>query len=60
MSAVCQNCGDTWPLEALKPIKDLHERVAPGESMPAGECPGCGCLCHEEPQQVWRNWKHIK
>lgn len=42
----CQNCGRIWPDEHLEPeIPHLHERVAPGEPMPTGECPDCGCLC---------------
>jgi hypothetical protein len=42
----CQNCGQVWPDDAIDPqIPDLHERVAPGEPMPTGECPDCGCLC---------------
>jgi DNA-directed RNA polymerase subunit RPC12/RpoP len=44
--AVCQNCGQVWPEPALRPIRDVEQRVAPGEPMPAGECPECGTLCH--------------
>lgn len=42
----CQNCGKRWPLEKLKEILHLLERVAPGEIMPSGECPECGAVCH--------------
>lgn len=43
----CQNCGEVWgENELVNPIPDLVERVAPGEPMPAGECPECGALCH--------------
>lgn len=44
----CQNCSWTGPAEALKPVPEIGilERVAPGEPMPAGECPECGALCH--------------
>jgi len=42
----CANCGKQWPLEKLKEIKHLTERVAPGEIMPSGECPECGAVCH--------------
>jgi Zn-finger nucleic acid-binding protein len=42
----CQNCGKRWPLEKLKEVKHLLERVLPGEPMPSGECPECGAVCH--------------
>jgi hypothetical protein len=48
----CQNCGGTYPESGLvTPIPDLEERVAPGESMPAGECPVCGALCHAKGER---------
>jgi len=43
----CQDCGQHWTEENLEPIRDVFQRVAPGEIMPAGECPECGALCHE-------------
>lgn len=45
----CQNCSKRWKMgELINPIPDLEERVAPGEPMPAGECPDedCGAVCH--------------
>jgi hypothetical protein len=42
----CQNCAELWGEEELKEIKDIFQRVAPGEPMPSGECPECGALCH--------------
>jgi hypothetical protein len=42
----CQNCGAVWPEHELLEVKDVLERVAPGEPMPAGECPKCGAVCH--------------
>lgn len=45
-NAKCQNCGFICPEFDLKPIKNLYQRVAPGEDMPAGECPKCGALAH--------------
>ncbi len=30
----------------MKEIEDLTLRVAPGEILPAGECPSCGAVCH--------------
>jgi len=41
----CQDCGWEGDASDCLPISDLHERVAPGEPMPAGECPDCGALC---------------
>lgn len=43
--SACQNCDWRGPDEELREVKDLHERVAPGEPMPSGECPRCLCLC---------------
>jgi hypothetical protein len=46
----CGNCGEFWKeAELVTPIQDIHERVAPGEPMPAGECPTCGACCHKNP-----------
>ena len=50
MNHECQNCEWTGPEEELvnaDNIPDIHQRVDPGEPMPSGECPKCGCLCHE-------------
>ena len=47
----CQDCrrilkkNDLIPVEQ---VKNLHQRVAPGEPMPVGECKHCGALAHEE------------
>ena len=43
----CENCRKLWMEAQLKPVKDVTERVDPGEVMPAGECPDCGAVCHE-------------
>ena len=43
----CQDCETRTPESKLNPVKDLHQRVEPGEPMPAGECPECGALCQE-------------
>lgn len=44
----CQNCSWTGPVDDLKSISDVFERIAEGERMPAGECPKCAALCHAE------------
>ena len=46
----CQDCDEVLGEDDLIPVdevKHLHERVAPGEPMPAGECKHCGALAHE-------------
>lgn len=43
----CQNCGIRLDEDELNPVKDISERVAPGEPIPAGECPDCGALCQD-------------
>lgn len=42
----CDNCGAQNTQADLDPIEDLLQRVDPGERLPGGECPDCGCLCH--------------
>ncbi len=44
----CQSCDWTGPEADLKPIEEqgIFDRVAPGEVMPAGECPKCGAVAH--------------
>lgn len=47
MTNQCQDCRALHEDGALiTPIPDIHQRVAVGEPMPAGECPSCGALCH--------------
>lgn len=42
--AACQNCDWEGKETELCEIVDLEQRVGPGETMPAGECPECGAL----------------
>lgn len=49
----CQNCGFGFEEEDIEKlpvqfpdIPHLLERIAPGESVPYGECPECGSLVH--------------
>jgi len=39
----CQWEGETADCD---PIKNLYERVSPGEPMPSGQCPECSGLCY--------------
>lgn len=52
----CQDCGQLSKEEDLRPIEDLHQRVAAGELMPSGECQWCGALCHPTDKQ-WPEWE---
>jgi len=42
----CQNCDWSGPVHDAEPVHDIWSRVAPGETMPAGDCPECGALVH--------------
>ena len=48
MKVRCQDCGWTGEESTCDAITHLHERVAAGEPMPAGQCRECGALCHED------------
>lgn len=39
----CQGCCKQWHVSELDDLRDPLERVWPGDEMPAGECPDCGC-----------------
>jgi hypothetical protein len=41
----CQDCGKVWSNEQLRPIRDIFQRVDPGEPMPSGECPERDAFC---------------
>lgn len=44
----CQDCGKQWPdsqVVLLEDVKNLLDRVSPGEPTPSGECPECHALC---------------
>lgn len=41
----CDNCEWSGEADSSLPIKSLSLRVAPGDTMPAGECPECMALC---------------
>lgn len=42
----CGNCDWTGRENECNEIDHFHERVGPGETVPAGECPKCGALAH--------------
>ena len=49
---ICQNCRKAWAETDLDPIEHLEERVAPGERMPAGQCPDCDAVCHYDYKAI--------
>ena len=42
----CDNCCGVFTSSDLNPVKDRDERMDPGGSEPAGECPACGALAY--------------
>ena len=42
-TATCQDCGWQGPVEETKELRNVWDRVQPGDVMPAGECPVEGC-----------------
>lgn len=45
-NARCDNCGTVTPVAELNESKRLTERLDPGGTVPAGECPKCGALAY--------------
>lgn len=42
-TATCQDCGWKGPVEDTRELRDVFDRVHPGDVMPVGECPEPGC-----------------
>ena len=42
----CGNCDATNPAGSLNPVRDPSSRLEAGGTVPAGECPACGCLAY--------------
>lgn len=50
----CDNCDAGYrKLDELRPVRDLEQRVAPGEPRPVGECPACGAVVHPVAEDWW-------
>lgn len=43
---VCANCNWTGDETATDAVQDLAERIEPGGTVPAGQCPKCGACCY--------------
>ena len=50
---LCTNCGTTTPFVKLNSIDDIEQRISPGDEVPAGECPECGCLAYLVKPKEW-------
>jgi hypothetical protein len=51
MTAACDDCDWTGPESEIKcpgDVPRLSERLDPGGTVPAGECPKCGALAYLE------------
>ncbi|QOX80799.1 hypothetical protein FY034_17395 (plasmid) [Trichlorobacter lovleyi] len=55
----CANCETIISDADLKEVRDIFQRVLPGETMPSGECPSCGSLCFEEEQKAKQVTIHV-
>lgn len=53
----CDNFREFVLADNLAVIKKYSERVADGEPVPSGECPECGCLCHEVEVKIRHRFK---
>ena len=42
-TATCQDCGWQGPVEETNELRNVWDRILPGDVMPAGECPEEGC-----------------
>jgi hypothetical protein len=51
-TCTCDNCGHTCDQSAVIPFDDwsaLADRLDAGSTVPAGECPECGCFTYLDP-----------
>lgn len=58
---VCSNCDWEGPPAEVEDLKDPNQRLYPGETVPAGECPECDCAVYlkEEPPTVADMWEAL-
>lgn len=62
--ATCQDCLKEYHYsedhEDMEYAESLVERVAPGEHMPAGQCPSCGALCTDKEANLKQAFNTIR
>ena len=51
-TATCQYCGWNGPADQCGPLKNAWERVEPGDTVPAGECPKCNASADARRDQA--------
>jgi uncharacterized Zn ribbon protein len=47
---VCDNCASEWKEDELDEVENLGLRLAPGDTVPWGQCPikECGAFCYKQ------------
>lgn len=48
----CANCNWQGPIEKVDECRDFWSRVAPGDTVPAGDCPECGAFVFIEEHET--------
>ena len=48
----CASCAWAGPASHTAPINDIGQRLDPGSTVPAGECPKCGALAYLHSPQI--------
>ena len=43
---VCDDCDGQFRFADLDPIENIFARLSPNNTVPAGQCPECGCLAY--------------
>ena len=52
----CDNCGAIIEFDQVEAVRDVVQRLTPGEEVPAGECPSCYALAYIiKPEPVPEN-----
>lgn len=49
----CANCHKRWRQDNLDIPRSVWNRIDPGSTVPAGECPSCGALAYLDELPEW-------